>query len=64
MVGVIDDDGVFGEAARGKVLQGLADLAVQRRDLVVILRPVVPELGRVRMVRRKLDLSLIVRCLR
>jgi hypothetical protein len=52
VIAVVEDDRVVGETVRLQFAQNATDLRIHHREPVVILRPVPPHLGQVRMIRR------------
>ena len=60
VVAVEEDDGVVGEAVLLELVEQPPGLAVHGRDVVVILRPVLPHLRRVGMIGGHADLRGVV----
>ena len=60
VVGVVEDNRVIREAGVGEFLQVATRVGVHLGDLVVVLRPVLPHLRRVRMIGGHADLGRVL----
>jgi len=60
VIGEVKNDRVFGEAGFFQFFQPRAGVGIRSRHGVVVLRPIQPHFGRIRMVRRHADFGGIV----